>query len=835
VRNLPWPARFFIGAIVCAATAVLVVRFPAGIPNIGVFVTLVVASVLASALKLRLPLGSSSSNLSISYAIDFASLLMVGADLAMVVTALSALTQSTFNTARRNPAVRVVFNMSGLVLTIQAAGWAFTLLGGRPGTLDVEAIVPLFGAVLVYYVLNTSAVAGVVGLSTSESIWRVWHSNFLWTAPSYFIGAGAAVAAAAAWTTGRGWVIPVTVIPVYLTYRSYWIYMERIALEQRHREEIQRLHAQTVDALRAARESEQRYALAAAGSNDGLWDWDLTTGAFYTSERWKLMIGLGAEAACARPEDWFRYVHPDDLAGLRGELERHVAGETSHFAHEYRICHTDGQDRWMLCRGVAVRDDADHPVRIAGSQTDLTDRRRIQDELAHAAMHDNLTGLANRAVFTQLLDAALERAHRFPEHFCVVLFIDLDHFKVINDSLGHHVGDQFLIAIAERLRRQLRPGDLLARLGGDEFAVLLEGVGEPRLATGLADRLQATLREPFMLDGHEICGSASVGIALGNTAYRNASELLRDADTAMYRAKAQGRSRCQTFDPSMHARAIERLTLETQLRRALERREIIVHYQPIVELESEEICGFEALVRWVKADGTIVYPSAFISIAEETAMIVPLTRLVLRDACHHVAEWQRAFDRPLTLAVNISTKLFDQPSLVADVREAIRSSGLVPGTLRLEITESCLVNNSDAVTRRLDELKAVPVELYLDDFGTGFSSLSCLHRYRLNALKIDQSFISRMGGAHNDSPIVASIVSLARELGMGVIAEGVETPHQARQLLSLDCPHAQGYLFSRPLSSAAAYELLSARFARPNMRVTSRTAAGVGAVAAPLS
>ena len=279
----------------------------------------------------------------------------------------------------------------------------------------------------------------------------------------------------------------------------------------------------------------------------------------------------------------------------------------------------------------------------------------------------------------------------------------------------------------------------------------------------------------------------------------------------MYRAKALGRSQCQIFDPSMHASAIQRLTLETQLRRALERQEFSIAYQPIIQLDSNEVCGFEALVRWDRPDGMSTPPSDFIPVAEETGLIVPLTNWVLKEACRQVAEWQQSFGRPLTLTVNISAKLFDRPALVDEVRSAITDSGLLPGTLRLEITESFLANGSDAVVQRLDELRSIPVELYLDDFGTGFSSLSYLHRYRLDALKIDQSFISRMGGMYNDSPIVSSIVNLARELGMGVIAEGVETAQQASQLLALECPQAQGFLFSRPLPAAEAYAFLSSR------------------------
>ena len=810
-RSLPGPARAFVAGAVALAAVILIARFPTAIPNPALFTAFAVASCLASAMKVRLPLGAGSSNLSVSYTVDFAGLLILGASQTMLIAGFSALTQSTFNTARRNPLYRKVFSTAALILTVQGAGSMFTALGGQVDVFDAGLVKPLVGAALGYYVLNTFLMAAAVGLSTEERVWKVWQSNFLWTAPSYVVGAGAAAGAAAAWAAGWGWLLPLAIAPVYLTFRSYRVYLDRIAAEQRHHEEMMRLHGQTVEALKTAKESEQRYALAAAGSNDGLWDWDLVSGVFYASDRWKLMLGLPAETPLGQAHDWFALVHPEDITELRSILDRHLAGETPHFEHEYRMAHSDGSVRWILCRGVAVRNESGNPIRMAGSHTDITERRQIQDDLAHAALHDDLTGLANRTLFTALLERSLARARRSQTYVCAVLFIDIDHFKLVNDSLGHLVGDRFLLSMGKRFVEHLRPGDVLARLGGDEFAVLLDDIPDSTTATTIADRLHASLLEPIDLEGREVYTSASMGIAFGNSRYLRSEDLLRDADTAMYRAKALGRSQAQIFDPSMHASAIQRLTLETQLRRALERQEFSIAYQPIIQLDSNEVCGFEALVRWDRPDGISTPPADFIPVAEETGLIVPLTNWVLKEACRQVTEWQRSFGRPLTLTVNISAKLFDRPALVDEVRSAITDSGLLKGTLRLEITESFLANGSDAVVQRLDDLRSIPVELYLDDFGTGFSSLSYLHRYRLDALKIDQSFISRMGGMYNDSPIVSSIVNLARELGMGVIAEGVETVQQASQLLALECPQAQGFLFSRPLPAREAYAFLSSR------------------------
>jgi diguanylate cyclase (GGDEF)-like protein/PAS domain S-box-containing protein len=631
-------------------------------------------------------------------------------------------------------------------------------------------------------------------------LWTVWHSNFLWTAPSYFVGAGAAALAIALWAVSERWLLPLALAPVYLTFRSYRIYVDRIASEKHHNDEAVRL-------LEAARRSEQRYALAAAGSNDGLWDWDVPADHLYCSERWKLMIGLSPATTIASFAGWLEYVHEDDREGLRHALNLHLSGDSPHFEHEYRAKHVNGELRFMLCRGIAVRDEEGRPIRMAGSQTDVTEWRRVQETLARAARHDPLTGLPNRALFGELLQREIAQTARTGTASYAVLFIDLDGFKLVNDSLGHLIGDQFLIGIAHRLQSRLRPGDALARLGGDEFAVLITSVHDAHEVRQITERMQDALAEPFDIEGREIYASASIGIVLGGENYRSVADLLRDADTAMYRAKAAGRNRYEMFDPDMHASAMNRLTLETELRRAVERNEFVVFYQPIVELLSSDVVGFEALVRWARPNGELGMPAEFIGVAEETGLIVPITSYVLEEASRQVAAWQAQFERPLYVSVNISPKLFAHEDLVDGVEEAINSSGLAPGTLCLEITESVLMKHSEVVDRNFERLRAMQVPLYLDDFGTGYSSLSYLQRDPVDALKLDKSFVARMGTTE-DCPIATVIVKLARELGTGLIAEGVETVAQASRLLALDCPNAQGLLFSGPLRASDVEEML---------------------------
>jgi diguanylate cyclase (GGDEF)-like protein len=395
-----------------------------------------------------------------------------------------------------------------------------------------------------------------------------------------------------------------------------------------------------------------------------------------------------------------------------------------------------------------------------------------------------------------------------------VLFIDLDGFKLVNDSLGHLVGDQFLVAISSRLQTQLRPSDVLSRLGGDEFAVLIEGFSSPEEVAAVTERLQRSLRDPIILQGRELYGSASIGMVFGGPHYHTVDDLLRDADIAMYRAKAAGRGGYQIFDPHMHASAVERLTLETELRNAVERHDFTLVYQPIVELPSSEICGLEAFVRWTRPDGRVIGPTDFIPVAEETGLIVPLSYSVLSDACGQAAVWQRMFGQPLGISVNISSRLFARTDFVDEVERAVEVSGLLPGTLRLEITENALLNTSAVVEANFERLRCMQVAVHLDDFGTGYSSLSSLHRYPVDALKLDRSFVAQMGTPDHGCAIGNAIVKLAHELGMGLIAEGVETLAHAEQLLALGCPHAQGHLFSEPRSTEATELLLARAFER---------------------
>ncbi len=565
------------------------------------------------------------------------------------------------------------------------------------------------------------------------------------------------------------------------------------------------------------RTSETRYALAAAAANDGLWDWDLAGARAYFSPRWKGLLGHADHEVGADPDEWFDRVHPDDLDRVRGGLREHVEGRSEAFQCEYRIRHRDGQYRWMSCRGLSVRDGASVAVRVAGSQTDITDRRMAEEQLRHDAFHDALTGLSNRALIVERVSRCLARSRRDPGHRFALLFLDLDRFKWINDSLGHLVGDQFLVAVARRLVACVRGADSparaehddVARLGGDEFVVLLDGLSDEADALRVADRLQAALAEPTVIDGREVHASTSIGVVVGRAGYAKPEELLRDADTALYQAKARGRGCYAVFDDSMHASAMSRWWIENELRRAVERDELRLVYQPVVCLRTGELLEFEALLRWQHPERGPIPPSDFIPIAEEAGLIGVLGEWVLTRAIGQLRSWDRllAGRSRFSVAVNVSGKQLSQPELADFVARRLAESGVSPDRLRLEVTEGALMEkgpSADVMAR----LRAMGVRFHLDDFGTGFSSLSYLHRIPVEAVKIDRSFVNEMTRDHTSASIVQTIVTLAHTLGALVIAEGVETQGQLDQLRLLGCDQAQGYFFNRPLEVAVATDLL---------------------------
>ncbi|MCK5379199.1 MAG: EAL domain-containing protein [Acidobacteria bacterium] len=439
------------------------------------------------------------------------------------------------------------------------------------------------------------------------------------------------------------------------------------------------------------------------------------------------------------------------------------------------------------------------------------ERNRAEQQLLHNAFHDALTGLANRALFGDRLDMAMAGARRRPTGQFAVLFFDLDRFKNINDSLGHNVGDQLLVALARRLETIIRPGDTVARIGGDEFAVLVNDMDDVADAIQVAERILEGFKAPFPIESNEVFVSASIGIAVHNQDTTDPDAMLRDADIAMYRAKASGKARYEIFDPEMHASAVALLKIETELRKAVDRSEFIMHYQPIVALKEPKILGFEGLVRWQHPERGMVAPAGFITVAEETGLIVPLGWWVMEQSCRQIREWQLRFpmNPPLFISVNVSGRIFVDNQVVEGILDILGRTGLPPESLRLEVTENVILEHSEEVMTKMQQLRAMGVQLSIDDFGTGYSSLSYLQRFQYDTLKIDRSFISGMQVGTDSQAIVETILALASTLGIGVIAEGIETVEQMVRLRDLDCPQGQGFWFARPADPMMIEAMLS--------------------------
>lgn len=561
------------------------------------------------------------------------------------------------------------------------------------------------------------------------------------------------------------------------------------------------------DAEERLRVSEERYALAARGANDGLWDWDLVADELHVSDRFRAIVG----AALPEPVPATAYlsrVHAEDRVRVDADLKRHFSGESPHFQSEHRLALDDGAFRWVLARGMAVRDAAGTPVRMAGSLSDITVGKVV----------DRLTGLPNRMLLHDRLERALHPAPGQVALPCAVLLLDVDGFKLVNGGHGRESGDSLLRAVARRLERSLRltdsiarstelPGDhLLARLGGDEFVVVLQEVADVVSATRVAERLQRVLARPFTIDGRDLFISASMGIAMSGPG-ATPDDLLRNADTAMNRARLQGRGRIEVFDIAMRHEVLDRLQLDAALRLGLERNEFIPHFQPIVHLATGRLVGFEALMRWRRDDGRLVPPALFIPTLEETGLIVPVGRRFTAEVCRQLRVWQDAWPEvtPPWVNVNFTHLQFAEPDVLETLLATLRDAGLGPEDLVVEITESMAIGDLDRAAETLRRFRAAGLRVALDDFGTGYSSLSCLHELPISGIKLDRSFV---GSERRHPAILRAIVHLADELGLTVTAEGVETAAQHEELRDLGCGYAQGYHFAKPLDAVNAGELI---------------------------
>ncbi len=544
-------------------------------------------------------------------------------------------------------------------------------------------------------------------------------------------------------------------------------------------------------------ESEERYSLATQGANDGVWNWNVQTKEINFSPRWRSMLGYDPSQIGNSVMDWFGKVHPADREQVEKKISQHLAGASSFFECEYRILDASGAYRWMLCRGLARRDASGKAYRIAGSQTDITDRK----------VYNPLTGLPNRILFMDRLEHALKSAKQEIKVFAVAV-VEVGNMRGIAANHGWILADHVFGHIARKIQGCVGAQDTVAHFGEKDFVLLLEEVNDGKQAAIAAARLQRELEEPIQIEGKTINITPFIGITLRTKEYAYPDELIRDAYTAMQRAKDNGKAQVEIFDKRVRSSTVARLKLEADLRRALENRNFRIHYQPIVNLETGKVAGLEALVRWQRHTG-LIFPKDFLSVIESMDMLIALERWILLDACTQMAQWETRFMGALTLHVNLCPRHYADPNLIKEVQEALRRSGMSPNRLRLEITEGALIDNPEAVSQTLFQLRAMKVQLHMDDFGTGYSSLSHLNRFPIDSIKVDRSYVGSLGLNDETWRLVQAIVALGKNMHMDLIAEGIENITQLRMLQSLKCEYGQGYYFAKPMEAEAIEKIVS--------------------------
>jgi diguanylate cyclase (GGDEF)-like protein/PAS domain S-box-containing protein len=792
-----------IGALGASAFLFSLLRFPVEQLTLRFLIMVVITLGIGSRITVRIP--RFTSRISVSDTFIFLTMLMAGGEAAILLATVDA--GVTSHRITKKNLIRL-FNTGVMACSTFLTVWALRICCGSILDMTQQGYTPVFFLAicimaLSQYIFNSGIVAVGCALRANAPIWQTWRQNYLWTSITYFAGASAAglITKLISVFGFQAFIATTPIIAiVYFTYQTYLknieASMEQADQAERHVSELQ--------------ESEERFRSAFDHAAIGM--------ALVSMEgRWLQVNRSLCEIVGYSEEDMLTMnfqsiTHPDDLGTVLSHVNDLMDGKIPTYQTEKRYVHKQGHEVWILLSISGIRRaKSGDSMRLIFQIQDITARKRAEQQLQHDAFHDALTGLPNRALFIDHMKLAIARAKRRDDYQFAVLFLDLDRFKVINDSLGHMVGDQLLVGIARRLETCLRPGDTVARLGGDEFTVLLEDITDTGEAISVAERVEKELALPFNLSGHEVFSTVSVGIAPSSIGYDRPDDILRDADTAMYRAKSLGKSRHEVFDKAMHARAMNLLQLETDLRRALDRDEFLVYYQPIVSLETGMISGFEALVRWQHPEHGFISPSEFIPVAEENGLIVPIGQWVLHEACRQMKVWHVQYPSypPLKISVNLSGKQFAQPDLIEQIRRVLRETGLPPQCLKLEITESVVMDSIESAIEMLKQLHELGVESSIDDFGTGYSSLSYLHRFPASTLKIDRSFVSRMTDHGENIEIVKTVIMLAQNLDMNVVAEGVETEDQLATLRAMGCEFGQGYLFSKPTSKDIVSLLLS--------------------------
>ena len=808
----------FVTAMGAAACVHSAIYLPVARLDFRFWLLALITVTLGCRLKVQIP--RVRSEVTVSETFIFLTMLLFDGEAAVLLAALDA-----FLTSRRCGlrALHHFFNAAVMACSYFLTALALRLCFGPitllPNNTSTAKLISAIGVMaIVQYVVNSGLVAATTALRKGDPIWHTWRHYYLYTSLTYVAGASMATLIAKMTNVVGFFPFLATAPVVAIIYLTYYFYLKsdeiktaQVEQAEQHVKELSRHISEMERISHALQESEQHFRNAfdyastgmALVSPDGHW--------LQVNRSLCELVGYTEEELLA--SKYQSITHSDDLGNLLVYIHHLLDGEIPTHQMEQRYLHRLGRSVWVLLSVSLVHSAEGRPLHFIFQIQDITDRKRAEEQLLHDAFHDALTGLPNRALFMDHLKVAVERTRRNRQRMFAVLFLDLDRFKVINDSLGHMIGDQLLISIARRLEACLRPSDMVARLGGDEFTILLRDVEHESEASDVAERIKNSLCQPFDLRGHDVFTGVSIGIAPSSIGYDKAEDILRDADTAMYRAKSLGKMRHEVFVKTMHFSAMHQLQMETDLRHAIEREEFFVHYQPIVSIDSGALEGFEALVRWQHPERGLIMPDKFVSLAEETGLILPIGRFVLREACNQMRRWQdqSALALPLTISVNLSNKQFTQPDLIDQIKAILQETRLDPRCLKLEITESVVMENIETATEMLRQLRLLGVTLSIDDFGTGYSSLSYLHRFPINTLKIDRSFVSRMLENNENAEIVRTIVMLAHNLNMDVVAEGVETTEQLSQLRELGCQSGQGYLFSKPIDCQTALAFILAQ------------------------
>lgn len=792
-----------VTVIVTGALCVLVALSQIDISRLDGYSLILAVFTIAVGSRITIKIPRFKSHISVSDTFIFLALLLYGGEFAIVLAAIEA-TASAWRFCNRKltvffNAATMAISTSVVVLVLKSSGlYAESQLHGHAENTQ-NFIIALSTIAMTQFLVNTSLASFHDAIKDGIPLWETWKTKYIWTFFSYFVGiAGAGVLVQVSDIMGFGVILAIFPV-IFFVFLSYRMYLKNVEISMQQAEQAEQ-YANILEAKSdALRESEERFRSAFDYAPIGI-------GLVSPSGNWlKVNRALSEILGYSETEfletDFQSITLPDDLGLTLIKVHELLTGKIVNYQMEQRYVHRTGRTVWTSWSGSAASDSTSTQPNLIFQLQDITGKKSAEEKLQHDATHDALTGLPNRAVFMTRLHEALGKFRQIDGYRVSVLFIDLDRFKYVNDSLGHLIGDELLKEIAVRLRECMRPTDIVARLGGDEFTILVEGRYDTAEVTRIASRIQEKFGIPFDLAGHEIYSSASIGILHASDKHDSSEDVMRDADTAMYQAKRAGKARHEVFDEEMHSAAKEILKLETDLRRAVERNEIGVYYQPIYSLASGQIECLESLARWEHAELGNIPPSKFIPLAEEIGLIDRLCEQVLQRACREIGQLEnrRPDGRSLAVSVNLSCRQFSQNALVQNIERILEETGFSPKDLKLEITESVFFEHQDRAVVMLNQLRDIGIEIDIDDFGTGYSNLGYLKKLPVSSIKIDRSFVSMIEADGKNDEIVRAILTLAKNLGLKVIAEGIETSFQLELLKALECEGGQGYLLAEPM------------------------------------